>query len=79
MYGCAVRGLRGKEDMLNSPLSGLLTGGSLAVRGGLRSAITGGVTCALVMLVIEGVGFGVSRLTANNLRLEWPGTPGPEA
>ncbi|KAL9651669.1 hypothetical protein ABK040_001613 [Willaertia magna] len=53
---CGLMYYRGKEDFMNSIISGFLTGGILAIRGGwkatLRSAAFGGIFLGM----IEGVG-----------------------
>ncbi|EDV94779.1 GH17768 [Drosophila grimshawi] len=65
---CSLVYSRGKEDPWNSIVSGALTGGILAARGGvagmLSSALVGGVLLAL----IEGAGIAISRYTADNYR-----------
>lgn len=60
--------MRQREDPWNSIISGALTGGVLAARGGpgaaLRSAIVGGILLAL----IEGMGIALNRLFAEEYR-----------
>mmetsp|Transcript_16424 Transcript_16424/g.35673 ORF Transcript_16424/g.35673 Transcript_16424/m.35673 type:complete len:190 (-) Transcript_16424:523-1092(-) len=63
-FDCCLVGLRGKEDPWNSIMSGAITGGVLAARGGpaaaARSAAVGGVLLA----IIEGMGVALTRMTA---------------
>jgi import inner membrane translocase subunit TIM17 len=76
-YDCAVKGIRKKEDPWNAIIAGFCTGGSLAVRGGLRSMRNGAISCAILLAVIEGVGIGFNRMTAENTRLDSPPMPPP--
>jgi import inner membrane translocase subunit TIM17 len=67
-FDCALIALRQREDPWNSIISGALTGGVLAARGGPgaagRSAIVGGILLAL----IEGMGVALNRLFAEEYR-----------
>jgi hypothetical protein len=47
-----------------------LTGGSLAVRGGVKAARNSAIMCAVFLAVIEGVGIGFQRMMADNTKLE---------
>lgn len=51
-------------------MAGFLTGGSLAVRGGVRAARNSAIMCAVFLAVIEGVGIGFQRMMADNTKLE---------
>ena len=51
-------------------IAGFLTGGSLAVRGGLKAARNGAIMCGIFLAVIEGVGIGFQRMMADQTRLE---------
>ncbi|KAI0439816.1 mitochondrial import inner membrane translocase, subunit Tim17/22 [Xylaria telfairii] len=75
MSDCAIKGLRKKEDPWNAIGAGFLTGGALAMRGGLRAARNGAIGCAVLLAVIEGVGIGAQRLMAGSTKLELPPTP----
>eukprot|EP01137_Pigoraptor_chileana_P029266 Opistho-2@14273 len=74
-FDCSLIALREKEDPWNSIMSGALTGGVLAARGGvgasLRSAAVGGVLLA----IIEGVGIAVSRWMAEQTKPVMPELP----
>jgi mitochondrial import inner membrane translocase subunit TIM17 len=69
-YHCAVHGIRKKEDPWNSIAAGFLTGGSLAIRGGLKAARNGAIGCATLFAVFEGVGITFQRMTAGSTRPE---------
>ncbi|KAF6832693.1 mitochondrial import inner membrane translocase subunit [Colletotrichum musicola] len=69
LYGCAVGGLRQKEDPWNAIAAGLLTGGSLAVRNGYRAARNNAIGCGMLMAVFEGVGIAVQRAAAGGTKL----------
>jgi len=56
-------------------IAGFFTGGSLAVRGGLRAARNSAIGCAVLLAVIEGVGIGFQRMMAENTRLDAPPAP----
>ncbi|KAI8065086.1 mitochondrial inner membrane translocase subunit Tim17/Tim22/Tim23/peroxisomal protein PMP24, partial [Gongronella butleri] len=42
-FDCALKGIRQKEDPWNSIISGTLTGGCFAARGGVKAAAVSGV------------------------------------
>ena len=67
--------IRKKEDPWNAIIAGFFTGGSLAVRGGLRAMRNGAIGCAILLAVIEGVGIGFQRMMAEQTRLEPPPMP----
>ena len=69
-YDCAIKGLRKKEDPWNAIIAGFFTGGSLAVRGGVKAARNSAIMCAVFLAVIEGVGIGFQRMMADNTKLE---------
>ena len=69
-YDCAVKGIRKKEDPYNAIIAGFFTGGSLAIRGGFKSARNNAIGCAVLLAVIEGVGIGLQRMMAGNTKLE---------
>ena len=50
--------------------AGFLTGGSLAIRGGVKAARNSAIGCAILLAVIEGVGIGIQRMMAENTRLD---------
>ena len=51
-------------------IAGFFTGGSLAIRGGMRAARNGAIMCAIFLAVIEGVGIGFQRMMAEQTRLD---------
>lgn len=67
-FDCTMMQLRNKEDPWNAIISGALTGGVLASRGGpgaiIRNAIVGGILLAL----IEGAGIALNRMFAEEYR-----------
>lgn len=50
-----------------------MTGGSLAMRGGLKAARNGAIGCAVLLAVIEGVGIGFQKMLAGSTKLEVSG------
>ncbi|KAI4139367.1 MAG: hypothetical protein L6R39_006323 [Caloplaca ligustica] len=78
-FDCAVKGLRKKEDPYNAIIAGFFTGGSLAIRGGMRAARNSAIGCAILLAVIEGVGIGIQRMMAENTRLDVAPPPPPPA
>lgn len=73
---CAMKGIRRKEDPWNAIGAGFLTGGALAMRGGLRAARNGAIGCAVLLAVIEGVGIGAQKLMAGGTKLDFAEPPG---
>lgn len=75
MFDCSLAYMRQKEDPWNAIMSGALTGGVLAARGGLRvagqSAVFGGVLLAL----IEGLNIAITRAVAGQTRPMLPEMP----
>lgn len=69
-FDCAVKSYRQKEDPWNAITAGFLTGGSLAMRGGFKSARNGAIGCAVLLAVIEGVGIAFGKMMAGNTKLE---------
>lgn len=63
-FDCGLKGIRQKEDPWNSILSGALTGGVLAARGGAKAATVSAVVGGGLLALIEGVGIAISRWTA---------------
>jgi len=74
-FDCTVRGIRRKEDAWNPIIAGFFTGGSLAIRGGLKSARNGAIGCAVLLAVIEGVGIAFQKMLAGSTKLEAPQPP----
>lgn len=60
-YDCAIKSIRKTEDPWNAILSGAMTGGTLAVRGGWRHVRTNFVIGGIILAVIEGVGIALNR------------------
>ncbi|KAF8912478.1 hypothetical protein CPB85DRAFT_1220045 [Mucidula mucida] len=54
-FECAVKGCRQREDPWNDVISGFMTGGSLALRGGPREAFASAVACGFLVGVFKGV------------------------
>lgn len=67
-FDCMVKGYRQKEDPWNAIISGFMTGGALAARGGVRSMIGSAIGCGVLLGVFEGVGVLFQRLLAENNR-----------
>nr|ODN91752.1 mitochondrial import inner membrane translocase subunit [Cryptococcus depauperatus CBS 7841] len=64
VFDCTVKGYRQKEDPWNAIISGFLTGGSLALRSGPKSALGSAVGCGVLLGVFEGVGVLMNRMFA---------------
>lgn len=77
-FDCAVKGYRQKEDPWNAIISGFLTGGCLAARGGPQMIISSGIACGVLLGVIEGVGVLMQRMMAETQRPVAPMLPPPE-
>lgn len=67
-FDCAVKGYRQKEDPWNAIISGFLTGGCLAARGGPQMIVSSGIACGVLLGVIEGVGVLMQRVFAEGNR-----------
>lgn len=63
-FDCTVKGIRQKEDYWNSIIAGFMTGGSLAIRAGPKTAVGSGIMCGILLGCFEGVGALIQRLTA---------------
>lgn len=74
-YDCAVKGFRQKEDPWNAIIAGFFTGGSLAIRGGLRAARNSAIGCGILLAVFEGVGIAVGRFFAEQNKPIAPAMP----
>ncbi|KAI8063876.1 mitochondrial inner membrane translocase subunit Tim17/Tim22/Tim23/peroxisomal protein PMP24 [Gongronella butleri] len=71
-FDCALKGIRQKEDPWNSIISGTLTGGCLAARGGVKAAAVSGVVGGALLALIEGIGIAITRMTAEQNRPVMP-------
>jgi len=63
-FDCSMQYLRQKEDPLNAIVSGFLTGGVLAARGGPRRALTSAAVGGVLLAMIEGMGIMMGRYFA---------------
>ncbi|PWO00286.1 putative TIM17-mitochondrial inner membrane import translocase subunit [Tilletiopsis washingtonensis] len=63
-YDCTVKGIRQKEDAWNAIIAGFMTGGSLAIRSGPKTAVGSGIMCGILLGVFEGVGVLMQRFMA---------------
>mmetsp|Transcript_12314 Transcript_12314/g.35782 ORF Transcript_12314/g.35782 Transcript_12314/m.35782 type:complete len:146 (-) Transcript_12314:12-449(-) len=68
VFDCSFQYLRGKEDHWNAIASGFLTGGTLALRGGWRSAMRNAMIGGVLLTIIEGVSMIVQRKWAQSPR-----------
>ncbi|CAO3588390.1 unnamed protein product [Absidia cylindrospora] len=75
-FDCGLKGIRQKEDPWNSIMSGALTGGVLAARGGAKAATISAVVGGGLLALIEGIGIGISRWTAEQNRPVMPQVSG---
>lgn len=71
-FDCGLKGIRQKEDPWNSIISGALTGGVLAARGGAKAATVSAVVGGSLLALIEGIGIAISRWTAEQNRPVMP-------
>ena len=53
---CLLITTRGKDDPYNAIVAGTLTGGILAIRGGLSVAFKQAIAGGFILAMIEGVG-----------------------
>ncbi|KAI9230136.1 MAG: Tim17/Tim22/Tim23/Pmp24 family-domain-containing protein [Piptocephalis tieghemiana] len=74
-FDCGFKAIRQKEDPWNSIASGFFTGGVLAARGGVKAATASAVVGGILLALIEGVGIGIQRMTADNARPVMPQHP----
>jgi len=63
-FDCTLVAIRKKEDPWNSILSGAITGGVLAARGGRRSIVKNFVIGGALLALIEGLGIFISNRLA---------------
>ena len=63
-FDCALAGIRQKEDSWNSILSGAITGGVLAARGGTKAVVISAAFGGIFLALIEGVGSIMSKHAA---------------
>jgi import inner membrane translocase subunit TIM17 len=60
-FDCSLAALRQKEDPWNSIISGAMTGGCLAIRGGVKTAATSAVFGGVILAIMEGIGIMLTR------------------
>ncbi|PWN45894.1 putative TIM17-mitochondrial inner membrane import translocase subunit [Ceraceosorus guamensis] len=65
-YDCTVKGIRQKEDAWNAIIAGFMTGGSLAIRAGPKTAVGSGIMCGILLGCFEGVGALIQRFMAES-------------
>ncbi|KAL2633009.1 hypothetical protein R1flu_004488 [Riccia fluitans] len=88
-FDCSMVYLRQKEVPWNSIAAGAATGGFLQLRAGVRSATRSAVFGGVLLVLIEGAGIMLNRLTANMAQpppleepmpqMNMPGAPYPTA
>ncbi|KAK9462145.1 mitochondrial inner membrane translocase subunit Tim17/Tim22/Tim23/peroxisomal protein PMP24 [Lipomyces oligophaga] len=61
---CAVKGIRRKEDPFNAIIAGFMTGGLLAMRGGVKHARNNAIASGILLAAFEGVGIVIGRMLA---------------
>ncbi|KTW30771.1 mitochondrial import inner membrane translocase subunit TIM17 [Pneumocystis carinii B80] len=74
-FDCAVKSIRKKEDSWNAIIAGFLTGGSLALRGDIRSIRNSAIGCACLLAIFEGIGIAFNRIMAEQNRPIQPQIP----
>ncbi|KAI9263778.1 mitochondrial inner membrane translocase subunit Tim17/Tim22/Tim23/peroxisomal protein PMP24 [Sporodiniella umbellata] len=67
-FDCGLKGIRQKEDPWNSIISGGLTGGVLAARGGVKAAAVSAAVGSALLGLIEGLGIVLTRSFANDAK-----------
>ena len=61
-FDCSLVAIRKKEDPWNSIISGYLTGGVLAARGGWRAAGRSAVVGGVLLAMIEGLQIALTKM-----------------
>ncbi|CCG81347.1 Protein mannosyltransferase 1 [Taphrina deformans PYCC 5710] len=74
-FDCSVKAVRRKEDPWNAIIAGFFTGGSLAVRSGVKAARNSAIGCACLLGIFEGVGIMINRVMAEGNRPVQPQLP----
>mmetsp|Transcript_11084 Transcript_11084/g.16324 ORF Transcript_11084/g.16324 Transcript_11084/m.16324 type:complete len:181 (+) Transcript_11084:1058-1600(+) len=64
-FDCALRKVRGKEDLWNSVIAGGAAGGILQIRGGVGRFVTGAIFGAAFLLLLEGAQIIMTRSMTN--------------
>lgn len=64
-FDCALLAIRQKDDPINPIMSGAITGGVLAARGGWRAAGKSAAIGGVILAVIEGVGILFTKLISD--------------
>lgn len=67
-FDCSVKAIRKKEDPWNAITAGFMTGGSLAMRNGVKAARNSAIGCAVLLGIFEGVGIAMNRMFAEQNR-----------
>ncbi|KAK0419105.1 hypothetical protein QR680_013955 [Steinernema hermaphroditum] len=67
---CCMVAIRKKEDSLNSITSGALTGALLATRSGPKMMAVSGALGGVILAMIEGVSFAMSRWMTDMQHME---------
>lgn len=75
MFDCSLAAMRKKEDPWNSIISGAMTGGCLAIRGGPKVAATSAVIGGVFLACIEGIGIVLTRMAADQYKPVRPAEP----
>lgn len=64
-FDCGLKSVRQKDDPWNAIMSGAITGGVLAIRGGWKASLTSAAVGGIILAMIEGVGLAIGRVTAD--------------
>lgn len=70
VFDCALIGVRRKEDAWNSIAAGAMTGGALASRAGIRAAGKSALAGGIILALIEGMTFVLTRQTLPTIPAE---------
>eukprot|EP00158_Paraphelidium_tribonemae_P001393 Partr_v1_DN24341_c1_g1_i6_m31701 putative mitochondrial import inner membrane, translocase subunit len=74
-FDCSLAAMRQKEDPWNSIVSGALTGGCLAIRGGPKTAAQSAVFGGVILAFIEGLGIMLQRMGSEQYKPVKPMEP----
>lgn len=75
LFDCSLAYMRQKEDPWNAIMSGALTGGVLAARGGMGVAVRSAAFGGILLALIEGLNIAITRALAGQTRPQLPELP----
>jgi hypothetical protein len=72
MYDCTFAGLRKREDPWNAIAAGAATGGTLAIRAGMKAIGTNAAIGGILLAMIEGLGVLIGKMSGANVPQQQP-------